>query len=431
VPEKIAAMNMAQDKNQTGFGAATRRVSVPVNVGNVTIGGGAPIVVQSMTNTDTADIEKTSKQVADLFRAGSEIVRITVDRDEAAAAVPHIRDRLLQMNLNVPLVGDFHYIGHKLLADHPGCAEALAKYRINPGNVGFREKRDRQFSAIIELALKHAKPVRIGANWGSLDQELLTSLMDENAKSTAPVEARAVTREALVQSALISAARAEELGMKREQIILSAKVSAVQDLIAVYFDLARRSDYALHLGLTEAGMGSKGIVASAASISVLLQQGIGDTIRISLTPEPNGDRTVEVQVAQELLQTMGFRTFVPLVAACPGCGRTTSTVFQELAFEIQSFIRDRMPAWKRTYPGVEALNVAVMGCIVNGPGESKHADIGISLPGTGEAPTAPVFIDGKKAATLRGPTLTADFKALVEDYIARRFGGISQKPAAE
>jgi (E)-4-hydroxy-3-methylbut-2-enyl-diphosphate synthase len=431
VPEKVAAMNMAQDKNQTGFGAATRRVSVPVNVGNVTIGGGAPIVVQSMTNTDTADVEKTAKQVADLFRAGSEIVRITVDRDEAAAAVPHIRDRLLKMNLDVPLVGDFHYIGHKLLADHPACAEALAKYRINPGNVGFREKRDRQFSAIIELALKHAKPVRIGANWGSLDQELLTSLMDENAKSAAPLEARAVTREALVQSALISAARAEELGMKREQIILSAKVSAVQDLIAVYSDLARRSDYALHLGLTEAGMGSKGIVASAASISVLLQQGIGDTIRISLTPEPNGDRTVEVQVAQELLQTMGFRTFVPLVAACPGCGRTTSTVFQELAFEIQSFIRDRMPEWKRTYPGVEALNVAVMGCIVNGPGESKHADIGISLPGTGEAPTAPVFIDGKKAATLRGPTLTADFKALVEDYIARRFGGVSQKPAAE
>ena len=424
-------MNMTYDTNPIGFGAAARRVSVPVKVGNVTIGGGAPIVVQSMTNTDTADIEKTAKQVADLFRAGSEIVRITVDRDEAAAAVPHIRDRLQKLNLNVPLVGDFHYIGHKLLTDHPACAEALAKYRINPGNVGFREKRDRQFSSIIEIALKHQKPVRIGANWGSLDQELLTSLMDENAKSATPVEARAVTREALVQSALISASRAEELGMKREQIILSAKVSAVQDLISVYTDLARRSDYALHLGLTEAGMGSKGIVASAASISVLLQQGIGDTIRISLTPEPNGDRTVEVQVAQELLQTMGFRTFVPLVAACPGCGRTTSTVFQELAFEIQSFIRDRMPEWKRSYPGVETLNVAVMGCIVNGPGESKHADIGISLPGTGEAPTAPVFIDGKKAVTLRGPTLTADFKALVEDYIARRFGGVSQKPAAE
>jgi (E)-4-hydroxy-3-methylbut-2-enyl-diphosphate synthase len=431
VPQEIAAMNMTQNANGSGFGAAARRVSVPVNVGGVTIGGGAPIVVQSMTNTDTADIEKTSKQVADLFRAGSEIVRITVDRAEAAAAVPHIRDRLLKMNLNVPLVGDFHYIGHTLLADHPACAEALAKYRINPGNVGFREKRDKQFSSIIDIALKHDKPVRIGANWGSLDQELLTSLMDENAKAAAPMDARAVTREALVRSALISAARAEELGMKREQIVLSAKVSAVQDLIAVYTELARRSDYALHLGLTEAGMGSKGIVASAASISVLLQQGIGDTIRISLTPEPNGDRTVEVQVAQELLQTMGFRTFVPLVAACPGCGRTTSTVFQELAFEIQSFIRDRMPEWKRNYPGVETLNVAVMGCIVNGPGESKHADIGISLPGTGEAPAAPVFIDGKKATTLRGPTLAADFKALVEDYVSRRFGGISQKPAAE
>ena len=414
-----------------GFGASARRLSVPVDVGGVIVGGGAPIVVQSMTNTDTADVDATVRQVAALFRAGSEIVRITVDRDEAAAAVPHIRERLLKMNLNVPLVGDFHYIGHKLLADHPACAEALAKYRINPGNVGFREKRDKQFSSIIEIALKHGKPVRIGANWGSLDQELLTHLMDENAKSAAPIEARAVTREALVQSALISASRAEELGMKREQIILSAKVSAVQDLIAVYQDLGRRSDYALHLGLTEAGMGSKGIVASAASLSILLQQGIGDTIRISLTPEPNGDRTLEVQVAQELLQTMGFRTFVPLVAACPGCGRTTSTVFQELAFEIQSYIRDSMPAWKQKYAGVETLNVAVMGCIVNGPGESKHADIGISLPGTGDAPAAPVFIDGKKAVTLRGPTLAADFKALVEDYVARRFGGAAHKPAAE
>jgi (E)-4-hydroxy-3-methylbut-2-enyl-diphosphate synthase len=422
-------MNMREE--ETGFGASARRVSVPVNVGGVIVGGGAPVVVQSMTNTDTADVEKTVKQVADLFRAGSEIVRVTVDRDEAAAAVPHIRERLLKMNLNVPIVGDFHYIGHKLLADHPACAEALAKYRINPGNVGFREKRDRQFSSIIEIALKHGKPVRIGANWGSLDQELLTHLMDLNAKSAKPVEARAVTREALVQSALISASRAEELGMKREQIILSAKVSAVQDLIAVYQDLARRSDYALHLGLTEAGMGSKGIVASAASLSILLQQGIGDTIRISLTPEPNGDRTLEVKVAQELLQTMGFRTFVPLVAACPGCGRTTSTLFQELAFEIQSYIRDSMAEWKKKYPGVEALNVAVMGCIVNGPGESKHADIGISLPGTGEAPAAPVFIDGKKAMTLRGPTLAADFKAIVEDYVARRFGGAAQKPAAE
>jgi (E)-4-hydroxy-3-methylbut-2-enyl-diphosphate synthase len=429
VPEEIQAMN-AHD-NETMFGASARRVSVPVNVGGVVVGGGAPIVVQSMTNTDTADIEKTTKQVADLFLAGSEIVRVTVDRDEAAAAVPHIRDRLLKMNLNVPIVGDFHYIGHKLLSDHPACAEALAKYRINPGNVGFREKRDRQFSSIIEIALKHNKPVRIGANWGSLDQELLTHLMDENAKSAKPVEARAVTREALVQSALISASRAEELGMKREQIILSAKVSAVQDLIAVYQDLGRRSDYALHLGLTEAGMGSKGIVASAASLSILLQQGIGDTIRISLTPEPNGDRTLEVKVAQELLQTMGFRTFVPLVAACPGCGRTTSTVFQELAFEIQSYIRDSMTEWKKKYPGVETLNVAVMGCIVNGPGESKHADIGISLPGTGEAPAAPVFIDGKKAMTLRGPTLAADFKAIVEDYIARRFGGAARESAAE
>jgi (E)-4-hydroxy-3-methylbut-2-enyl-diphosphate synthase len=419
------------DAHEKDFGAAARRVSVPVQVGNVAVGGGAPIVVQSMTNTDTADVEKTTQQVADLFRAGSEIVRITVDRDEAAAAVPHIRDRLLKMNLNVPLVGDFHYIGHKLLSDHPACAEALAKYRINPGNVGFREKRDKQFSSIVEIALKHGKPVRIGANWGSLDQELLTHLMDENAKSAKPVEARAVTREALVQSALISASRAEELGMKREQIILSAKVSAVQDLIAVYQDLGRRSDYALHLGLTEAGMGSKGIVASAASLSILLQQGIGDTIRISLTPEPNGDRTLEVKVAQELLQTMGFRTFVPLVAACPGCGRTTSTVFQELAFEIQSYIRDSMAEWKKKYPGVETLNVAVMGCIVNGPGESKHADIGISLPGTGEAPAAPVFIDGKKAMTLRGPALAADFKQIVEDYVARRFGGAEQKPAAE
>ncbi|MBY0532226.1 MAG: flavodoxin-dependent (E)-4-hydroxy-3-methylbut-2-enyl-diphosphate synthase [Xanthobacteraceae bacterium] len=422
-------MNMREQ--ETVFGASTRRVSVPVNVGGVVVGGGAPIVVQSMTNTDTADVEKTTQQVADLFRAGSEIVRVTVDRAEAASAVPHIRDRLLKMNLNVPVVGDFHYIGHKLLADHPACAEALAKYRINPGNVGFREKRDRQFSSIVEIALKHNKPVRIGANWGSLDQELLTHLMDENAKSAKPMEARAVTREALVQSALISASRAEELGMKREQIILSAKVSAVQDLIAVYQDLGHRSDYALHLGLTEAGMGSKGIVASAASLSILLQQGIGDTIRISLTPEPNGDRTVEVKVAQELLQTMGFRTFVPLVAACPGCGRTTSTVFQELAFEIQSYIRDSMPEWKKKYPGVETLNVAVMGCIVNGPGESKHADIGISLPGTGEAPAAPVFIDGKKAMTLRGLTVAADFKTIVEDYVARRFGRAAQKPAAE
>src|SRR6516165_4237736 len=405
---------------------ASRHCTIGVKVGAVTVGGGAPIVVQSMTNTDTADAEATAKQVAALARAGSEIVRITVDRDEAAAAVPQIKDRLAKMNVNVPIVGDFHYIGHKLLADHPACAEALDKYRINPGNVGFKDKKDRQFSAIVETAIRHNKPVRIGANWGSLDQELLTRLMDENARAANPREARAVTREAMVQSALLSAERAEEIGLPRHKIILSAKVSAVQDLIAVYQELARRSDYALHLGLTEAGMGTKGIVASAAAMGVLLQQGIGDTIRISLTPEPGGDRTREVQVAQELLQTMGFRTFVPLVAACPGCGRTTSTTFQELAADIEGFIRDSMPVWKTRYPGVETLNVAVMGCIVNGPGESKHADIGISLPGTGEQPTAPVFIDGKKAATLRGPTLTADFKQMVVDYIARRFG--SQHP---
>ena len=402
-------------------GAAARKHGVPVRVGAVVVGGGAPIVVQSMTNTDTADAEGTARQVAELARAGSELVRITVDRDEAAAAVPKIKERLGRMGVAVPLIGDFHYIGHKLLAEYPACAEALDKYRINPGNVGFREKRDRQFSAIIEIALRNKKPVRIGANWGSLDQELLTQLMDENAGAAEPAEARAVMREAMVRSALLSAARAEDLGMRRDQIILSAKVSAVQDLIAVYSELARRSDYALHLGLTEAGMGSKGIVASSAAIGVLLQRGIGDTIRISLTPEPNGDRTREVQVAQELLQTMGLRTFVPLVAACPGCGRTTSTTFQELAAEVQGFIRDRMPEWKKHYPGVEGLSVAVMGCIVNGPGESKHADIGISLPGTGEAPTAPVFVDGKKVATLRGAALTADFKRMVEDYVARRF----------
>jgi (E)-4-hydroxy-3-methylbut-2-enyl-diphosphate synthase len=408
---------------------AARRRSVPVKVGHVEVGGPAPVVVQSMTNTDTADAAATARQVADLARAGSEIVRITVDRDEAAAAVPHIKERLLKMGVDVPIVGDFHYIGHKLLADHPAAAEALDKYRINPGNVGFKEKRDRQFSSIVEMAIRYDKPVRIGANWGSLDQELLTRLMDENAKSPKPVDARAVTREAMVQSALLSAERAEEIGLPRSKIILSAKVSAVQDLIAVYADLARRSDYALHLGLTEAGMGSKGVVASSAAMSVLLQQGIGDTIRVSLTPEPNGDRTLEVKVAQELLQTMGFRTFVPLVAACPGCGRTTSTTFQELAKSIQDFIRESMPEWKKQYPGVEGLNVAVMGCIVNGPGESKHADIGISLPGTGEQPTAPVFIDGKKAATLRGPTLAADFQAMVVDYIERRYGAAKQTAA--
>jgi len=414
-----------------GTSAQERHHSVAVDVGGVIVGGPAPIVVQSMTNTDTADVEGTARQVAALARAGSEIVRITVDRDEAAAAVPHIKDRLGKMGVNVPIVGDFHYIGHQLLADHPACAEALDKYRINPGNVGFKNKRDPQFTQIVEAAIKYGKPVRIGVNWGSLDQELLTRLMDENSKSNTPLDAREVMHEAMVQSALLSAARAEEIGLPKNRIILSAKVSAVQDLIAVYTELARRSDYALHLGLTEAGMGSKGIVASSAAMGVLLQRGIGDTVRISLTPEPNGDRTKEVQVAQELLQTMGLRTFVPLVAACPGCGRTTSTTFQELASDIQGFIRDSMPAWKTRYPGVETLNVAVMGCIVNGPGESKHADIGISLPGTGEQPTAPVFIDGKKAATLRGPTLTADFKQMVTDYIERRFGQGGTRTAAE
>jgi (E)-4-hydroxy-3-methylbut-2-enyl-diphosphate synthase len=403
-------------------GPTERHQTVAVKVGNVVVGGGAPVVVQSMTNTDTADADGTARQVAALARAGSEIVRITVDRDEAAAAVPHIKDKLRKMNVDVPIVGDFHYIGHKLLADHPACAEALDKYRINPGNVGFKEKKDRQFGAIVETAIKYNKPVRIGANWGSLDQELLTHLMDENAKSNHPIAARDVTREAMVQSAMLSAERAVEIGLPKNRIILSAKVSAVQDLIGVYGELARRSDFALHLGLTEAGMGSKGIVASSAAMGVLLQQGIGDTIRISLTPEPNGDRTVEVKVGQELLQTLGLRTFIPLVAACPGCGRTTSTTFQELASSIQSFIRDSMPEWKARYPGVEGLNVAVMGCIVNGPGESKHADIGISLPGTGETPTAPVFIDGKKAATLRGPTVSADFQKMVIDYIERRYG---------
>lgn len=403
-------------------GPARRHVTVGVPVGRVMVGGGAPVVVQSMTNTDTADIAGTVRQVAALARAGSEIVRITVDRDEAAAAVPHIHEKLLAMGIDVPLVGDFHYIGHKLLADHPACAEALAKYRINPGNVGFGDKKDRQFAAIVETAIKHDKPVRIGANWGSLDGELLTRLMDENARLPQPAEARAVTREALVRSALLSAALAEEIGLGRDRIILSAKVSAVQDLIAVYSELARRSDYALHLGLTEAGMGSKGIVASTAAMGVVLQQGIGDTIRVSLTPEPNGDRTREVQVAQEILQTMGLRTFVPLVAACPGCGRTTSTVFQELAQSVQDMIRTRMPVWKAQYPGVETLNVAVMGCIVNGPGESKHADIGISLPGTGETPSAPVFIDGRKVATLRGANIQEEFRQMVEAYVEKRFG---------
>ena len=415
-------MTFAHLSIESDFGPRRRRMTVGVKVGAVVVGGGAPIVVQSMTNTDTADIPGTIAQIAHLARAGSEIVRITVDRDEAAAAVPHIRDGLAKRGITVPLVGDFHYIGHKLLKDHPACAEALDKYRINPGNVGFRDKRDRQFGAIIDLAIQYDKAVRIGANWGSLDQELLTSLMDENAKATAPLEARAVMREAMVQSALLSAARAEEMGLARNRIILSAKVSAVQDLITIYRMLAHRADYAIHLGLTEAGMGSKGIVASSAALGILLQEGIGDTIRFSLTPEPGGDRTLEVKAAQELLQTMGFRTFVPLVAACPGCGRTTSTVFQELARDIQSWISQSMPDWKTRYPGIEALNVAVMGCIVNGPGESKHADIGISLPGTGEQPAAPVFVDGKKSVTLRGPHIAAEFKEMVAAYIEKRYG---------
>jgi (E)-4-hydroxy-3-methylbut-2-enyl-diphosphate synthase len=406
-----------------------RRTSVGVSVGGVMVGGGAPVVVQSMTNTDTADVDQTVAQVAALHRAGSEIVRITVDRDESAAAVPRIHERLLRLGIDVPLVGDFHYIGHKLLADHPACAEALAKYRINPGNVGFKDKKDRQFAAIVELAIRHDKPVRIGVNWGSLDQELLTRLMDDNQAKGSPLTAQEVTREAIVQSAILSAEMAEEIGLGRDKIILSAKVSGVQDLIAVYTELATRSDHALHLGLTEAGMGTKGIVASSAAMGILLQQGIGDTIRISLTPEPNGDRTREVQVSQELLQTMGFRQFVPIVAACPGCGRTTSTVFQELAQGIQADIRKNMPVWREKYPGVENLKVAVMGCIVNGPGESKHADIGISLPGTGETPTAPVFIDGKKAATLRGPSIARDFEKMVGDYIEQRYG--HGKAAAE
>ena len=412
----------------------TRRVTTAVIVGAgegaVQVGGGAPIVVQSMTNTDTADIDATVRQVAALARAGSEMVRITVDRDEAAAAVPKIKERLARIGCFVPLIGDFHYIGHKLLTDHPACAEALDKYRINPGNVGFKQKRDTQFGTIVEKAIQYGKTVRIGANWGSLDQELLTDLMDANAASAAPLDAGAVMREAMLQSALLSAKRAEAIGLGRDRIILSAKVSAVQQLIAVYKMLAARSDYALHLGLTEAGMGSKGIVASSAALGVLLQEGIGDTIRVSLTPEPGGDRTTEVKVAQEILQTMGFRTFVPLVAACPGCGRTTSTVFQELARDIQDNIVNSMPEWRVRYPGVEQLNVAVMGCIVNGPGESKHADIGISLPGTGETPAAPIFIDGKKAMTLRGANIAGEFKALVQDYIEKRFGA-GAKAAAE
>ena len=401
---------------------AIRRKTVPVNVGHIKVGGAAPIVVQSMTNTDTADVQGTAKQCFELAKTGSELVRITVDREESAAAVPAIRAALDKMNCNVPLVGDFHYNGHTLLTAYPDCAEALAKYRINPGNVGFKHKKDRNFSTMIEVAIKHKKPVRIGVNWGSLDQAMLASLMDENAKSQNPMSARAVMHEAIVRSGIESAHFAEELGLARDKIIISAKCSEVQDLIAVYRMMAARTDHALHLGLTEAGMGSKGIVASTAALSVLLQEGVGDTIRISLTPEPGGDRTREVIVAQEILQTMGLRAFAPMVIACPGCGRTTSTVFQELAQDIQSYVRKRMPDWRETYPGFENLSLAVMGCIVNGPGESKHADIGISLPGTGELPAAPIYIDGKKVKTLRGENISQQFQDIVEDYVAKRWG---------
>ena len=398
-----------------------RRVSIPVAVDHVRVGGGAPVVVQSMTNTDTADIEATVRQVADLARAGSELVRITVNTREAAAAVPHVRERLYAQGVNAPLVGDFHFNGHKLLAAEPACAVALSKYRINPGNVGRGSKRDPQFAAMIEVACRHERPVRIGVNWGSLDADLLTRLMDENSRLPEPRDARAVTLEAMARSALDSAARAVALGLPPQRIVLSCKMSGVQDLIAVYRDLAARCDYALHLGLTEAGMGSKGIVASTAAMAVLLQEGIGDTIRVSLTPEPGGDRTQEVIVAQEMLQSMGLRSFTPMVIACPGCGRTTSSFFQELAQRIQSHIRHRMPAWRREHEGVEDMTVAVMGCVVNGPGESKHASIGISLPGTGERPVAPVYEDGEKTVTLKGDTIAEDFQALVDEYVVRHY----------
>jgi (E)-4-hydroxy-3-methylbut-2-enyl-diphosphate synthase len=402
-------------------GLLPRRRSVAVRIGSIEVGAAAPVVVQSMTNTDTADIAATTKQVAELARAGSELVRVTVNTPEAAAAVPHIRERLDMMGASVPLIGDFHYNGHQLLSAEPACAQALAKYRINPGNVGFGKKRDVQFSTIIDIALRYAKPVRIGANWGSLEQSMVTALMDENHTRAEPWDAAHVAREALIRSALDSAARAEELGLTRNRILLSCKVSGVQELIAVYRDLGARCDYALHLGLTEAGMGSKGIVASSAALAVLLQEGIGDTIRISLTPEPDESRTREVIVAQELLQTMGLRAFTPMVTACPGCGRTTSSLFQELAKTVQDHVRAKMPEWRVKYDGVENLTLAVMGCVVNGPGESKRADIGISLPGTGEAPAAPVFIDGVKDVTLRGENIAREFVDIVEEYVARKF----------
>ncbi len=407
----------------TGFeaGSAPRRAARKTKVGDRAIGGGAPILVQSMTNTDTENVEATAQQVAALARAGSEIVRITVNTVEAARAVPEIRNRLVQMNAAVPLVGDFHFNGHKLLAEVPACAEALAKLRINPGNVGHGTRRDEQFATMIEKAVEFGKPVRIGVNWGSLDPELIARMMDANAQLSQPLDADHVMREALIASALQSAAKAEELGLPGDRIVLSCKVSAVQDLIAVYRSLARRCDYPLHLGLTEAGMGSKGIVASTAALAVLLQEGIGDTIRISLTPEPGGDRTREVIVAQEILQTMGLRSFTPMVAACPGCGRTTSTFFQELADKIQTYLRNQMPVWRAQYPGVEDMHVAVMGCVVNGPGESKLANIGISLPGSGERPVAPVYVDGEKSVTLKGDRIAEEFQALVETYVQKTY----------
>ncbi len=419
----MAAMNdlYIPCKVPVAAGASPRRINRSVHIGSVTVGGGHPVVVQSMTNTDTADIASTVKQVAELWRAGSEMVRITVNNPESAAAVPHIVDKLRMMGIEVPVIGDFHYNGHTLLGNEPACAEALAKYRINPGNVGFGRKKDTQFAQLIEFAIQYAKPVRIGVNWGSLDQSLAAQLMDENAQRTEPWEASLVLREALIRSALDSAERAVEIGLPRDRIVLSCKVSGVQELIAVYRDLAQRSDFALHLGLTEAGIGSKGIVASAAALAVLLQEGIGDTIRMSLTPEPGQSRTQEVIVAQELLQTTGLRAFTPMVTACPGCGRTTSEFFQELAGVVQNHVRARMPEWKISHPGAENMTLAVMGCVVNGPGESRHANIGISLPGTGEAPIAPVFIDGEKAVTLRGENIAHEFVALIDGYVEKRY----------
>jgi (E)-4-hydroxy-3-methylbut-2-enyl-diphosphate synthase len=410
--------------NQTGHHIYNRRYATAVSINGIVIGGNAPIVVQSMTNTDTADAVATAVQVAQLAKAGSELVRITVNTEEAARAVPEIRERLARMNIEVPLIGDFHYNGHKLLSRYPDCAEALAKYRINPGNVGRGQKRDDQFATIIELACHYDKPVRIGVNWGSLDQELLVRMMDENATLAHPHDAAQVTREALIVSALDNARRAEELGLAHDKIVLSVKVSDVQDLIAVYRDIAGRCDYPLHLGLTEAGMGSKGIVASTAALAVLLQQGLGDTIRISLTPEPGGDRAQEVIVAQELLQSMGLRSFTPMVTSCPGCGRTSSDYFQHLAQQIQDYLRRQMPLWREQYPGVEAMSVAVMGCVVNGPGESKRANIGISLPGSGERPVAPVYVDGEKTVTLKGDHIAAEFQQLVDDYVVRTYGPV-------